>query len=426
MQAAATWSPLPHRLVALKANAATRFLTALAPTGAALVFQFATFWVTARGLGVAQFGQYAAIIALAAILVEIAGGGSGDLLVRAVSRDPLRMPAYFGNLVVLVALTTAPIVMIGVLVALAVTGSGLSPVTIAVGLLGEVIAARVSASSEMMMIAHGHIVRASCVRVLTGMTRLTAAALFFAHGRTLDGWVWVVLAQSAVLAAALIWYLVRLYGAPRLCWLRGETGAGLAFALNQTARATQSNVDRIVLSHFASDVAVGIYAAGSRLLVIGLFPIQVMTRMLYPNFFRHGVNGIAATRRYALRCIPAMLGASLLSLLAIMIAAQALPVLLGRDFAGSRHAASLLALAMPLIGLQYLGADTLTGAGYQHIRAVISVIASGMFGLAMALGAHIAGVNGVIAAFLGSHFAFMVAMWTAALIVRDSGASLAA
>ena len=399
-----------------------RYAAALGPTGLAMALQFVVFAIPARGLGVAQFGQYAAITAVAAILIELVGVGAADLLVRGVARDPARYPLYLGNLAVTTAVTFPPVVALGVAVAWWGAGTPLAPLTIAVGLTGEMIAARLSASTESTMIAHGDTVHAAMVRLGANVTRLVAALAYFHDfrpGHSLSGWVWVVLAQSCLLGAVLTAVVVRRYGPPRWTWLRAEAPAGAAFAVNQAARAVQGNVDRLILTRFADSAVVGAYAAGARLLVVGLFPIQVLTRILYPEFFRQGERGIAATRRYALGKAPAMLLTSLFSLAAVMVVAQLLPAVLGREFAASRQAAMLLALALPLIGLQYLAADTLTGAGFQQLRAVLSLGASGVFGVAMVVGARLAGTGGVIAAYLASHLLFLATLVAAALIVRD-------
>ncbi len=82
-----------------------RFGGALGPTVLALGLQFIAFAVTARGLGVVQFGEYAAIQCVAAICVEMVGLGGADLLVRAVARQPKDFSRYFGNMLNLVWIT---------------------------------------------------------------------------------------------------------------------------------------------------------------------------------------------------------------------------------------------------------------------------------------------------------------------------------
>lgn len=395
---------------------------ALGPTGLALVIQFATFAVTARGLGVAGFGLYAAVTALAAILIEVLGLGSTDVLVRAVARDPARFPDHFGAMLASFALSFPPVLALGAVILLwtAPAGPGL-PVLVA-GLAGELIAGRASASAESVLVAHGAMARAGVVRMIAAGTRLIAAIGFFAVSNALALWVWVVLAQAILLGLGLGLHLAWRYGRPRARWTWRSLADGHAFALNQSARALQGNIDRLILAAFADPVALGAYAAGARLLMVGLFPIQVLTRMLYPEFFRRGLRGIAATRRYAVEQAPTMLATGYAALIAVVVVAQVLPRVLGHDFAGSRDAAMVLACALPLIGLQYLAADTLTGAGHQALRAALAVGASVGSGAIMLAGVFLlGGVAGVVAGYIAGQAVFLIVLVVACRLVGARG-----
>ncbi|WP_353227642.1 oligosaccharide flippase family protein [Novosphingobium sp.] len=388
-----------------------RYARALGPTGVALALQFVTFAVTARGLGVAAFGLYATVIAVSAILIELLGCGFSDVLVRAVARDAASFATYFGLMLMAFAVTFVPVLLGGAGLLAVASGTALPFSVALVGLAGEMIAGRCCASTEAIMVAHGSMSGAAVVRMVTVVTRLVSALCYFAMARALDLWVWVVLGQSIALAIGLCLYIVHRYGRPRFAWSWQEWRAGLAFAVNQTARALQGNVDRLVLAGFVGPAALGAYAAGARLLVVGLFPIQVLTRMLYPEFFRQGLGGITATRRFAMAQAPVMLATGVGSLVIVAIVAQFLPQVLGHDFVASRNAAVLLATALPLIGLQYLAADSLTGAGHQGLRAGLAIGASLALGLLMVAGEHmLGGINGVIAGFVAGHALFLIVL----------------
>ncbi|HEX8445334.1 MAG TPA: lipopolysaccharide biosynthesis protein [Sphingomonas sp.] len=397
-----------------------RFLSVMAPTAVALGVQFIAFAVTARGLGVTAFGEYAAILGLAAIGVELVGLGGADLLVRAVSRDASRFAPFFGNMLLLIALTLVPVVLLGLYVAVFPAHSSLPPMLILMALAAEITIGRISASVELAMVAHSQPFRASCVRMTTAMARLALALAYFWFASSLAGWVEMVLVQSLVLAGLYLLVVTRLYGRPVMRLQTAELTSGVAFGVNQTARAMQGNIDRVILARFTDPAVLGAYAAGARMLLIGLFPLQVVTRILYPQFFRHGENGIAATRKFALKSLPAMLGTGILASVAVAGVGYFVPAVLGRDFIAARESAMLLGLSLPLIALQYLAADTLTGAGLQHIRAVIYGAAAVGFGLLLALGARVGGVNGLIAAYLVAHALLAGTLWVVAFTVKDT------
>ncbi len=397
-----------------------QFAFSLGPTSAGLGIQFVTFAITAKGLGVAGFGTYSAILGVCAISVEAIGLGGADLLVRATARDRGRFSRYFGNMLVLIGLTTVPVIAFSDYLVKDQLGIGLDGWHLLMALCGETMVARISTSIELTMVAHREVFRASLIRFATPSVRLAAAILYFSiMGRhALPGWIEIVLVQSLLMSAMALAVAMVLYGWPKPTLLTGEIGGGAAFAVNQFSRATQSNLDRVILARFASAEALGLYSAGARLLQIGLFPIQVMTRILYPEFFAQGAKGIAASRRFAVSNVPAMLAVGMLAGGAVALAGSFAPFVLGKDFAGSRTTALLLSFSLPLIAMQYLAADALTGAGFQRLRATIYGMTAVLFGLILVLGARIGHSTGVIVAYLVGHTILMITLWAATVVVE--------
>ncbi len=397
------------------------FVGALMPTVSALAVQLVAFAVTARGLGVEAFGSYTAILAVTVVSVELVGFGGADLLVRAVSREPQKFSSYFGNLLLLAAATFPVVVAAGVVVAVSFMQTQIEIWHVLAIIVGEVALNRIAASVELIMVAHRHTVRAGWIRLTTASVRMLLALVYFGLlGLTdLGGWIEVAFVQCAVTSLVYIALVVKLYGRPDFMLKRQEWKAGGAFCVNQAARASQGNFDRIILGRFADAASVGIYGAASRVLALGLFPLQVVTRITYPNFFVHGKGGLAASRSYALKITPMLFGVGIASSIAVAAAGYLAPFALGKDFASMANISAMLGLALPLIALQYPPADALTGAGKQGIRAFISLCATFGFGLLMALGVKIAGVPGLVMAFLASHACLAGAMWLAAFLVED-------
>jgi len=405
---------------------ARRFAGALGPTAAALGIQFLAFALTARGLGAGQFGQYAALQGLAAMCAELVGLGGADLLVRAVARDQRRFQAYFGNMLALIAITLVPVIVLAFGAAMIGGGAAIAPIFVLLGLAAEILVSRVGSSIELVMVAHGHVVRASLVRLATPLARLAAVLAYFHSHHALEGWILAVLVQAVLVSAGCIGFAMAAYGLPARGLLTGEWKAGSAFMVNQFARAAQSNLDRVVLSFFAAPAMLGVYSAGSRVLQLGLFPLQIMTRILYPQFFVHGAKGVAETRRFALRNLPTMLGTGVLAAAMVAGAGLLAPSVLGGEFARTARTAMLLSLSLPLIALQYLAADILTGAGYQQLRATIYAVTALGFGVALALGARLGGADGLIAAYLLAHGALAGILWVAAFALERPRAVAAA
>lgn len=415
-----------HRLKELMANLEQQFkfktfIHTLLPSFAALGLQFLTFIITARALGVEQFGIYTGILAIAAIGAELVGLGGADILVRAVSRNKKRFPEYFGNMLLYMAVTLPLVTMAAVYFAIEVMHIRLMTTVVLFAILMEILIARISASVELVMVAHGHTVKAGYIRMLTVIVRLSAILIFsiFYNSHELNDWVLLVSVQSFLLSIFYVFLASRTYGMPVWVLFKHEALDGLAFCVNQTARSSQTNLDRVVLSRFADNAMLGIYGAATRILQLGLFPIQVATRIIYPKFFIHGEKGMVHSHQFALKVAPVLALVGVFSGICVAIAAQFAPYVLGRDFDGITKVATWLALAMPFVALQYPAADALTGAGKQWLRARIYGVMVVFFACILLIGARFGGVNGLIFAFISGHMIFAAALWVSVVRVLE-------
>jgi hypothetical protein len=75
------------------------------------------------------------------------------------------------------------------------------------------------------------------------------AVLYFVlfHQTQLVGWIDVVLLQSVLMSLFYLLLSARLYGAPHFCLQLRELHSGVMFCLNQSSRAMQTNLDRMIL-----------------------------------------------------------------------------------------------------------------------------------------------------------------------------------
>lgn len=397
------------------------FIHTLLPSFAALGLQFLTFIITARVLGVEQFGVYTGILAVAAIGTELVGLGGADMLVRAVSRNQNSFPKYFGNMLVYIIITLPVVTIVAVYFALEVMEIRLMLIVVLSAILMEILIARISASLELIMVAHGHTVKAGYIRMLTVVVRLFAILIFLFSYDTheLNQWVALVSIQSFLLSIFYIYLASKFYGKPVLVLFKNEAMDGLAFCVNQTARASQTNLDRVVLTRFADNSMLGVYGAATRVLQLGLFPIQVATRIIYPKFFVHGEKGIVHSHQFALKVAPVLMLVGVFSAVCVATASQLAPYILGRDYEGITKVGTLLALAMPFIALQYPAADALTGAGKQWLRAKIYGVMAICFAFILLIGAKFGGVDGLIVGFISGHIIFAAVLWVSVMLVLE-------
>jgi O-antigen/teichoic acid export membrane protein len=103
----------------------------------------------------------------------------------------------------------------------------------------------------------------------------------------------------------------------------------------------------------------------------------------------------------------------LLALALTAAAAQALPLLLGPAYAGLTGLATGLALACPLVALQYPAADALTAAGRQGLRTLLYGLGALASAALLAGGALAAGPAGAVAGFVAAQGTLAAALWLA-------------
>ena len=178
------------------------FAISFGPTFVALVFQLGAFVLLGRALGAAQFGQISAAMALAVVLVEIAGLGSGDLLVRAVVQRPGQFPRYYGSALWLGGLSLPLAAAIGWAVARYGLKLEIQPLPLAALMFAEIAGARVSATAENIAVAHRDVVRASAIRLGYAAARFALAVVVLGLLRVSDvsTWIWWMTGQSLLTA----------------------------------------------------------------------------------------------------------------------------------------------------------------------------------------------------------------------------------
>src|SRR5690606_21073638 len=95
----------------------------------------------------------------------------------------------------------------------------------------------------------------------------------------------------------------------------------------------------------------------------------------YTRFFQHGEHGIASTREFARRLLTPALAYAVAAGGAVYLLAPLIPTILGAEYADTVHAARWLAVLPLLASLYAVPAQALTGAGHQHARTWIEIVA---------------------------------------------------
>lgn len=397
----------------LKRDIFAKYIRTLLPTGATLLAQLLAFGITARGLGAEQFGIYTALLAIAAIGVEAAGAGTGPIFVAGVASEPTGFAKQFGHWLTLILVAWPTATLIGTVVGIYVIDVPLPWYLIVITLVSEILVGRASASAEIIFVAFKNPEIAALLRLIVVLARLATACLYFLalNRQDLSGWIYFVAISSSFISIAVYLVVTRKYGNASLGLIKGRIKSGLILCMTDVSSSLQNNIDRMVLARFSTPTIVGAYGAATRVLQVGTFPIQAATRLIYPRFFEIAEQGPIALRQYAMKISLTLAGVGIVACIVVVCGALLLPILLGKDFAGSVEIAAILGLALPFVALQSPAGDALVAAGHQGVRAVIYMTMSVSFGFILAFGAWLGGGTGVGLAFCFGNALLALALW---------------
>ena len=350
--------------------------------GLRLGVQLFYFILVARLLGPKDYGAFAATLAIVSILFPFASWGSGNILIKQVSRDRTLFPLYWGAALATTLLVGTLLTAIAALVTTLLFGweRGLE---LALPLaLGDLIGLKLTDISAQAFQAHQRLSRTAGVWLTTSGLRLAAAASLLALPIEPSAYNWALLyALSGLLAGVLsAWQVNRAFGSGPLTLkpMRGAWLEGFYFASGLAAQGAYNDIDKTLLSRLVSDEVSGTYTAAYRVLDAGFTPIKALLYASYPKFFQKGASGLKGARSLALKLVPWGLAASLVAALSLAVASPLIPLLLGEKY---RSASQILVLLAPILifrTLHYFAADALTGGGYQGLRTAVQAGIGGL------------------------------------------------
>ena len=391
--------------------------------GVRMALQAAYFVIVARVLGAAGYGEFMGVSVLAAMLAPFGSFGTGNLLVRNVSREPATMAESWST--ALVTTGTAGVILIGLLVGLA-----------AVILPGTAVLLLVLVGAAELVFAQladicGKVFQAQQrLDVTAGLdTGLSAAKLLAAVGLyalvsspTPVAWAWFYAAANGIAATIGLCVVYARHGLlpVRLSLSGRATSEGLYFALSQWIQAVQRDIDKMLIVRFSGLHAAGIYTAASRIVDITFTPVLAMLSASYPGFFRHGASGLRAAMVFGRPLLVAggLYGA--VSGLVLVSGASVLPLILGESFEASVHAVQWLALINVFRAFHYVAGDILTGAGFQRRRTCLQIVAGAAAVLIAMWAIPLYSWQGAAGAALVSNLLLVAASWIAIALTRKT------
>jgi O-antigen/teichoic acid export membrane protein len=389
-------------------------------SGGRLVLQIALFIAVARMLGATDYGAFVSVTALVAIISTFSGLSCEIVVVKAVSRDPSRLREYFGSGLLLLALTTPPLVAVSVLAVAVISGAHIAWPLVVLIAIGDLFFLRVNMLCAACYQALERVNKSAILNIGFSASRLFAAflaAVFIPH---LDISRWAYFYSGGAVLAAIVScaWVIRDLGWPKPFVALNEVNFGFHSSMQSTLFFMLRDIDKPLLSKLASLHTAGVYAAAFRVADASIIPIRALMYAAYARFFRHGKHGVTGSSDFALRLLPFGLAYGIAAACGIELFSFLLPWILGKQYAGSALILRIFAV-LPIFHAAYnIGADSLTACGRQSTRSSVQSCATVlMISLCLILIPRY-GAMGAAIANVCSHASMAAGMWIAILFHR--------
>ena len=243
--------------------------------------------------------------------------------------------------------------------------------------LSDLIGARITDIAAQAFQAMEQLAYTANLSLLPYLLRMISASLLFAfwHRASAMTWGWFYLGSTVVSCTIAVSVTNWKLGTPRLDVARipAELKEGFYFGTGLSAQTIYNDIDKTMLASLSTLDATGIYAAAYRVIDVAFTPVRSVLNAANANFFRSGHHGIASSYAYAKTLLPRMIAYGILAFAGIYLLAPLFPLVIGKEFARTVAALRWLALLPLLKAIHYFFADSLTGAGYQGLRAAAQV-----------------------------------------------------
>jgi O-antigen/teichoic acid export membrane protein len=343
--------------------------------GLRLVIQALYFVEIARSLGVRNYGAFIGVVALVGIVYPFGALGSGNLLVKNVSRDKSLFPIYWGRALVTTAICGSLLLLVVLALTRFVLPAEIPLLLVALVAASDLLGLNIITVCGQAFQSFERLNWTATINVMMSAGRLLGAIILVAihpHPSPLQ-WGYIYFGCTVTVAIAASIFVWTKLGAPvfHLQLSLPEMREGWYFSASQTAQTVYNDIDKTMLARLGTLEATGVYGAAYRLVDVSFVPISSLLWSAYPNFFRAGAGGISASLNYAKPLLlRALAYAGCISAI-LVVSANLVPRILGTEYASTAEAIRWLAVLPVLKSLHYFLSDTLTGAGYQAVRTTL-------------------------------------------------------
>lgn len=337
-----------------------------------------------RSLGSGEYGAFAGVAALVAVLSQFSSLGMEMILVRNISRDRASFARTWGQALTILAAGFVALLGATMLAAhflLRPELRGLAPwIVLSDGLLGKLVQLAGRAFQGA-----GQLSWTARLTALMNLCRTAAAGAVWVWARASDTrltayfWVHVYWIATLIAAAMAAYVVTTQLGWPRFERMgRADLMEGLSFSISSSSISIYNDIDKTILVSLGEIYATGIYTAAYRVVDAATAPIFSVYAAATPRFFRAGAESVQQAAAFSRRTMAKTMPYAVLATAAMWVAAPLLPVVFGASFTEAETALRWLCLLPVLRALHYGWGTAITGSASQWNRTATQLGAAAL------------------------------------------------
>jgi O-antigen/teichoic acid export membrane protein len=343
--------------------------------GLRLAIQASYFAVIVRSLGVSNYGAFVGVVALVGIAFPFGSLGSGNVLVKNVSRDPRLFPTCWGKALAITAIFSLILVGIVLVVSRFVLPPTIPERLVLLVAIADLVGFNIIVIAGQAFQAFERLNWTATLNISLSACRLTGAVLLVIMHRRPSAlqWGYIYFYSTLIVSIGALWMVTAKLGLPQLNLRRSgvEIREGLYFSVGLSAQTIYNDIDKTMLARLSTLSATGIYGAAYRIIDVTFAPVLGLLWAAYPSFFREGASGVSSSFAYARPLLKRAMGYAAVICALTLLGAGLVPYILGPEYERAAEAMRWLAPLPILRTLHYFLSDSLTGAGYQGLRSAI-------------------------------------------------------
>lgn len=384
--------------------------------GARAILQFLYFIIIARLLGSRDYGIFVATASLIGIASPFSTWGSGNILIKYVSRERSLFGKYWGSALATTLTSSIAIMMIVIGISRFILPESVPIIVVVLLSVSDLLFSRLSDLCGQAFQAFERLKETSGIQIISNTIRLAFACcfLFFSDRSSIIAWSAMYFFAAGISAfISILWVFSELgSGKFSLVPMFSHFKEGGLFSVSLSSQTIYNDIDKTMLASLVNLDGAGLYATSYRIIDVAFTPVKSLLYSTYAKFFQFGEEGIEGSLRLSRRILPFAVLYGGIFIFASFLLSPLIHIIFGTKFVGSEYYLRLLSPLIFLKSLHYLAADALTGADKQNVRTLAQILVAAINVILNLILLPVFGVIGAIISSIACDLILAVLLWS--------------